>query len=87
MSLSPLAQQVILDLTHLLESHPRAALDSLRIVSPVLIESLQRLGNDALDRRQVETRLVAWLAKYPQSEQAREELLEIGHGSPEGISS
>ncbi|MFB8831224.1 hypothetical protein ACE0DR_22375 [Azotobacter sp. CWF10] len=77
MTLSPLARQVIQDLTQLLESYPRAALESLRIASPVLIESLQRLGNDALDRRQVETRLTAWLAKYPQSEQAREALLEI----------
>ncbi|WP_061291889.1 hypothetical protein [Azotobacter vinelandii] len=76
MSLPPLARQVIRDLTQLLESHPRAALESLRIASPVLIEALQRLGNDALDRPQVEIQLLAWLAKYPQSEQAREALLE-----------
>lgn len=74
-------RELIDTLTALLREHPAAALQSLQVGAPALIDSLQVVRAFAVDRREISASLVEnlkeWLARHPQPDEASEELLQI----------
>lgn len=77
--LNTLTQNLIESLTQLLKSPGEDALQALEVSAPVLIEELQQIKSNALDRREVMPRIQSalneWLQRYPQQEDALKDLL------------
>jgi hypothetical protein len=80
-AMDTVTQELIDTLTALLRKHPAAALQSLQVGAPALIDSLHVVRSFAVDRREISASLVeglkGWLARYPQPEEASNELLSI----------
>lgn len=80
-AMDTVTQELIDTLTALLREHPAAALQSLQVGAPALIDSLQIVRSFAVDRREISASLVEklndWLARYPQPNDASHELLSI----------
>ncbi|WP_223813390.1 hypothetical protein [Pseudomonas caricapapayae] len=78
-------QELIDTLVDLLKTHPAAALQTLTVGAPALIESLEAVKLRAVDRREVSSNLqlkiAQWLKAFPQSEAAHQALL----GLPEAL--
>lgn len=74
-------QELIDTLTGLLKQHPAAALQSLQIGAPALIDSLQTVRSFAVDRREISALLIeglqGWLERHPQGEEASRDLLAL----------
>lgn len=74
-------QELIKALVDLLQSNPAAALQSLTVGAPALIESLEAVRQRAVDRREVSTllrsQLGAWLEAFPQPAIAKHALLSL----------
>ena len=79
-TLNSLTQNLIETLTLLLQKPGEDALQTLEVCAPVLIEQLQEVLVQAVDRRdfevQLRAELGAWLSKYPQSSAAETALFE-----------
>ncbi len=74
-----LTQSLIESLTQLLKNPGQDTLQSLEICAPVLIDELQQIKENALDRRDlmplIQTALDEWLQQHPQPEGAVEDLI------------
>ncbi|MBC2659072.1 hypothetical protein H7A76_26845 [Pseudomonas sp. MSSRFD41] len=77
--LNTLTQNLIESLTQLLKSPGEDALQALEVCAPVLIEELQQIKSNALDRRevmpQIQSALNEWLQRHPQQEETVKDLL------------
>lgn len=75
-----LTQSLIESLTQLLKEPGQDTLQSLEICAPVLIDELQQIKENALDRRDlmplIQTALNEWLQQHPQPEGAVEALID-----------
>ncbi|MGJ3439134.1 hypothetical protein AAZU54_03910 [Pseudomonas sp. Je.1.5.c] len=75
-----LTQSLIESLTQLLKKPGQDTLKSLEICAPVLIDELQQIKDNALDRRDlmplIHTALNEWLQQHPQPEGAVEDLID-----------
>jgi hypothetical protein len=82
-ALDTLTQNLIENLTQLLEQPEEEALASLRVCAPVLIEQLQQVLIRAVDRRDIESQLRVvlqdWLRLHPQPEIAEQALVDALH--------
>ncbi|HBO3119431.1 TPA: hypothetical protein L4R02_003727 [Pseudomonas aeruginosa] len=78
-ALNSLTQNLIDNLTQILQNPEEDALRTLRICAPVLIEELQQIQLRAVDRRdivpQIKQLLDEWLQQHPQPDVARKELI------------
>lgn len=74
-----LTQSIIENLTQLLKNPGQDTLQSLEVCAPVLIDDLQQIKDNALDRRDfiplIQTALDEWLQQHPQPEGAMEDLI------------
>jgi len=79
-TLDTLTQNLIENLTRLLQQPEEEALASLKVCAPVLIEQLQQVLIRAVDRRDIESRLRVvlqdWLRLHPQLEIAEQALID-----------
>lgn len=70
--MNTLTQNIIDNLTQLLKDPGHDTLQSLSVCAPVLIDELQQIKNNALDRRDiiplVQSVLDEWLKQHPQPE-------------------
>lgn len=75
-----LTQSLIESLTQLLKKPGQDTLQFLEICAPVLIDELQQIKENALDRRDlmplIQTALNEWLQQHPQPEGAVEDLID-----------
>lgn len=80
-AMDTVTQELIETLTDLLRSHPAAALHSLKVGAPALIDSLEDVKLRAVDRREISTMLRAqigeWLRVFPQPAIAEQALLGL----------
>ncbi|KPX35941.1 hypothetical protein ALP68_200187 [Pseudomonas ficuserectae] len=80
-ALDETTQNLITDLCQLLSKHPTAALRSLEVAAPVLIERLEQVKIWGVDRRemgaQIDQQLRVWLKDNPQPVDAKLSLLSI----------
>lgn len=80
-AMDTLTQQLIETLTELLRSHPAAALQSLQVGAPALIDSLEQIKLRAVDRREInallQLHLMDWLQRFPQADEAKDALLQL----------
>lgn len=80
-AMDTLAQAMIDDLTQLLRAQPEEALNMLRVIEPVLLDSLNQVKKFAVDRRDisghVRESLAQWLKQNPQPTEASQALLNI----------
>jgi len=71
-TLNTLTQNLIENLTQLLQTPGEDALQSLKVCSPVLIEQLEQVLVRAVDRRDIESQLKLvldeWFRQHPQPE-------------------
>ena len=76
--MNTLTQNIIDSLTQLLRDPGHDTLQSLSVCAPVLIDELQQLKNNALDRRDImpliQSVLDEWLKQHPQPEGAIHDL-------------
>ncbi|MQG92612.1 hypothetical protein [Pseudomonas sp. MN1F] len=76
--MNTLTQNIIDSLTQLLKEPGHDTLQSLSVCAPVLIDELQQIKNNALDRRDiiplVQSVLDEWLKQHPQPEGAIHDL-------------
>lgn len=76
--MNTLTQNIIDSLTQLLKDPGHDTLQSLSVCAPVLIDELQQIKNNALDRRdiipQIQVVLDEWLKQHPQPEGAIQDL-------------
>lgn len=74
-------RNLIADLCQLLKKHPTAALRTLEVSAPVLVEQLQQVMIWAVDRRdvgaEIDQQLHLWLKQFPQAKDAARSLLAI----------
>ncbi|MDU9402610.1 hypothetical protein RTH46_08910 [Pseudomonas sp. zfem004] len=86
-----LTQNIIDSLTQLLKDPGHDTLQSLSVCAPVLIDELQQIKNNALDRRDImpliQTALNEWLHQHPQPEGAMTDLLNAIHRHTLGLQS
>lgn len=79
-ALNSLTQNLIDNLTQILQNPEEDALQTLRICAPVLIEELQQIQLRAVDRRdivpQIKQLLDEWLQQHPQPDTAQQALIE-----------
>ncbi|MBB3104439.1 hypothetical protein [Azomonas macrocytogenes] len=73
-AMDTLTQQLIETLTELLRSHPAAALQSLQVGAPALIDSLEQIKLRAVDRREINALLQL---HFPQADEAKDALLQL----------
>ena len=76
--MNTLTQSIIDNLTQLLKDPGHDTLQSLSICAPVLIDELQQIKNNAVDRRDImpliQSVLNEWLKQHPQPEGAIRDL-------------
>lgn len=76
--MNTLTQNIIDSLTQLLKEPGHDTLQSLSVCAPVLIDELQQIKNNALDRRDImpliQGVLNEWLKQHPQPEGAIQDL-------------
>ncbi|WP_110968396.1 hypothetical protein [Pseudomonas huaxiensis] len=76
--MNTLTQNIIDNLTQLLKDPGHDTLQSLSVCAPVLIDELQQIKNNALDRRDiiplVQCVLDEWLKQHPQPDGAIQDL-------------
>ncbi len=76
--MNTLTQSIIDNLTQLLKEPGHDTLQSLSVCAPVLIDELQQIKNNALDRRDImpliQGVLDEWLKQHPQPEGAIQDL-------------
>ncbi|WP_225789553.1 hypothetical protein [Pseudomonas sp. Marseille-P8916] len=76
--MNTLTQNIIDSLTQLLKEPGHDTLQSLSVCAPVLIDELQQIKNNALDRREImpliQGVLDEWLKQHPQPEGAIHDL-------------
>ena len=79
-ALNSLTQNLIDNLTQILQNPEEDALQTLKICAPVLIEELQQIQLRAVDRRdivpQIKQLLDEWLQQHPQPDTAQQALIE-----------
>ncbi|OAI93442.1 MULTISPECIES: hypothetical protein [Pseudomonas] len=75
-----LTQNIIDNLTQLLKDPGRDTLQSLSVCAPVLIDELQQIKKNAIDRRDImpliQGALNEWLKQHPQPDGALRDLME-----------
>lgn len=78
--MNTLTQNIIDSLSQLLKEPGHDTLQSLSVCAPVLIDELQQIKENALDRRDliplIQTALDEWLQQHPQPEGAVEDLID-----------
>ncbi|MBP7875644.1 hypothetical protein KA012_01445 [Candidatus Woesebacteria bacterium] len=78
--MNTLTQNIIDNLTQLLKDPGQDTLQSLSVCAPVLIDELQQIKKNALDRREIlpliQTALNEWLQQHPQPEGALDDLMD-----------
>lgn len=76
--MNTLTQNIIDSLTQLLKEPAHDTLQSLSVCAPVLIDELQQIKNNALDRRDIipllQSVLDEWLKQHPQPDGAIQDL-------------
>lgn len=76
--MNTLTQSIIDNLTQLLKAPGHDTLQSLSVCAPVLIDELQQIKNNAVDRRDIMPLIHAvlneWLEQHPQPEGAIQDL-------------
>ncbi|MDZ5738042.1 hypothetical protein [Pseudomonas asiatica] len=76
--MNTLTQSIIDNLTQLLKDPGHDTLQSLSVCAPVLIDELQQIKNNAVDRRDIMPLIQAvlneWLKQHPQPEGAIQDL-------------
>lgn len=79
--MNTLTQNIIDNLTQLLKDPGHDTLQSLSVCAPVLIDELQQIKNNALDRRDImpliQGVLDEWLKQHPQPEGAIHDLQAV----------
>ncbi|MFS2159657.1 hypothetical protein ACCD10_20200 [Pseudomonas sp. Pseusp122] len=79
-AMDTLTQNLIDSLTQLLQVPQEDSLAALHVCAPVLIEHLQTVKHNAVDRRDIEAQLRKaldrWLTQHPQPDSAQRLLLE-----------
>lgn len=79
-TLNTLTQNLIANLTQLLQQPEEDALHALEVCAPVLIGQLQEVLNKAVDRRDIQGQLRAvleeWLCEHPQPSAAQSALFD-----------
>lgn len=80
-AMDTVTQELIDTLIDLLKKHPAAALQSLQVGAPALIDSLQIVRSFAVDRREMSALLIeslqGWLERHPQGDEASRDLLAL----------
>lgn len=72
--MNTLTQNIIDNLIQLLKDPGHDTLQSLSVCAPVLIDELQQIKKNALDRRDIQGLLDEWLKQHPQPEGAIKDL-------------